>query len=886
MAGLHFHKLDLHVHTPASRCYLDKKQTAGEIVQAAQAKGLDGIAITDHNTAEWIDAMQKAASGTGLVIFPGVEISLEQGHLLAIFDPSVNQKHIENLLGAVDIQADEFGQSETVTNQSLYDVIEKIHERNGLAVLAHIDQLKGVYHDGVITKDGGKVNVPAPLSKLLNEAAYDAVEVANNTLPKGFDEAHQIQRKPAIYQASDNPDPKNPTKHSFDGLGIRYSKFKMEQMNLESLRQCFVDPETRILLMDEEVSASYPKILGMTVGDNGFLGKQKFEFHEGLNCLIGGKGVGKSLAIEFLRFGLEQSSETADIRRDHIKKLNKRLMPGNSIEVVYQLPNGTQFQITRVFEDADEKERLDIQGTTTCINLATDEAYTGDVSRTFPMLAYSQTEVIDIAEDKAAQLGLIDQFVDTRDAEQEIAQLSEKLRDNDANLDKSLQAKEKLEECEREIKTLDLKISAINEALSNPLFNQTKASEAKKEALEAQRQFAADLGEQISRWGSELEGSILPEIPEDLTDDALLKAQLKKVEQLRARFAKTIAGLASEAEKAENEISAAIEAWMPDFDKTRADYNQLLKEIGGDQEDKERERKRLDKRRNEHIKDAGQYRSQKDALQAIWDDRQRLLDRLDKVHEKIFKTRKEKYDQLTSLSESKLNLVLDHSTDRSAFEDKLVDLLKGGATAPTVSDRKRIAQNVTPRHFVELVIDRKVNDLAAEAQISESLARRVIEKLWSSDDFAEILALQHNCYPGDVPAIHYRKEGGEYAELSELSIGQKCTALLIIALCDGSMPVVIDQPEDALDIISVWEDIAKKLRRGKNSRQFILTTHNSSVAVSADSDQFIILKAGANSGRVVAAGAIDNPQVKQAVIEHMEGGPEPYRLRSQKYNLE
>jgi len=98
MAGLHFYKLDLHVHTPASRCYLDKKQTAGEIVQAALAKGLDGIAVTDHNTAEWIDIMQKAAEGTGLVIFPGVEISLGEGHLLAIFDPSVNQKHVENLL--------------------------------------------------------------------------------------------------------------------------------------------------------------------------------------------------------------------------------------------------------------------------------------------------------------------------------------------------------------------------------------------------------------------------------------------------------------------------------------------------------------------------------------------------------------------------------------------------------------------------------------------------------------------------------------------------------------------------------------------------------------------------------------------------------------------
>jgi predicted metal-dependent phosphoesterase TrpH len=80
MAGLHFRKLDLHTHTPASRCYLDKTQTAGEIIEAALAKGLNGIAVTDHNTAEWIDVMKKAAENTDMVIFPGVELSLEQGH--------------------------------------------------------------------------------------------------------------------------------------------------------------------------------------------------------------------------------------------------------------------------------------------------------------------------------------------------------------------------------------------------------------------------------------------------------------------------------------------------------------------------------------------------------------------------------------------------------------------------------------------------------------------------------------------------------------------------------------------------------------------------------------------------------------------------------------
>ena len=48
--GLNFHKIDLHVHTPASTCFPDKNITPENIVKAALSKGLSAIAITDHNT--------------------------------------------------------------------------------------------------------------------------------------------------------------------------------------------------------------------------------------------------------------------------------------------------------------------------------------------------------------------------------------------------------------------------------------------------------------------------------------------------------------------------------------------------------------------------------------------------------------------------------------------------------------------------------------------------------------------------------------------------------------------------------------------------------------------------------------------------------------------
>ena len=38
----------------------------------------------------------------------------------------------------------------------------------------------------------------------------------------------------------------------------------------------------------------------------GFLANQNICFHEGLNSIVGGKGTGKSLIIEFLRFAINQ----------------------------------------------------------------------------------------------------------------------------------------------------------------------------------------------------------------------------------------------------------------------------------------------------------------------------------------------------------------------------------------------------------------------------------------------------------------------------------------------------------------------------------------------------------------------------------------------------
>lgn len=886
MSGLHFYKLDLHVHTPASNCYLHKNQTAAQIVQAALDMGLHGIAITDHNNAAWIDEMKKAAADTGLVIFPGVEISLEHGHLVAIFDPGATQRDVEGLLGNLDLKPAEFGKSETVCTKSVYDVVDTIHSRGGLAVLAHIDQLKGIFNDYIKIKENGGINVPAPLLKIINEAQYDAVECANGKLPDGFDETHHIKRKPAFYQASDNPDLIDPKKHSAAGIGSRHSWFKLDSMDIEGLRQCFADPEVRIQLMNQHSLSGYSKIISMRVGGSGFLKNQIFEFHEGLNCLIGGKGVGKSLAIELLRFGLNQPPREENLLFDHVGKLDKQFMPDNWVELIYQTADGAQYKIRRTFTGRRGGQKsADFGSELTCENITTNEKFQGDVPRMFPILAYSQTEVIKITEDKNAQLELIDQFIDTHEMELEINAIQAKLHENDTVLCEAIQARDRLESCQREINTIVEKITSLNKLLADPIFDMMKAAETKQLSFQDRIKFIDELISRVRTFQRDLKSVESPDLPKDLSGDADLCAAQSSIDKGLPIIRQSLENVIPQLNALTEEIDETYKRWLPEFNQISSEYSELLRTLGGDRVVKNAERMKLDAQLAEYRKEEQRYLSSSKKLTELLEVRDQLLDKLERAHRGRYEIRKEKYDELTALSDNKLRLLLDFSVERSLYEKELTELIRGGTNALPSSDRYKIVENIHPRRLIQLVLKNDHVRLADESGLTELWAIRVIQKLWAGNDFARVLALQHDYFPGDMPSILFHRESGDYGELGELSVGQKCTALLIIALCDGKMPVIIDQPEDALDVISVWEDIAKKLRRGKTTRQFILTTHNSSVAVAADADQFIVLKADARVGMVVAAGAIDRPDVRQAVIDHLEGGDEPYKLRSRKYNI-
>jgi len=71
-------KIDLHVHTIYSR---DSLITRKDLTFYARKRGLNGVAITDHDR---IDGALKIAKETDFLVIPGIEVSSLNGHIIGL----------------------------------------------------------------------------------------------------------------------------------------------------------------------------------------------------------------------------------------------------------------------------------------------------------------------------------------------------------------------------------------------------------------------------------------------------------------------------------------------------------------------------------------------------------------------------------------------------------------------------------------------------------------------------------------------------------------------------------------------------------------------------------------------------------------------------------
>jgi ABC-type glutathione transport system ATPase component len=196
-------------------------------------------------------------------------------------------------------------------------------------------------------------------------------------------------------------------------------------------------------------------------------------------------------------------------------------------------------------------------------------------------------------------------------------------------------------------------------------------------------------------------------------------------------------------------------------------------------------------------------------------------------------------------------------------------------------DLNAIARAFEPDLLVETVAQDQHDQLAEKAEIRIENARKFINAV-NSHNMQDVLELQAIDLP-DHPEIKYEVEPGREKTIRELSVGQKGTVIISLALIEGQSPLVIDQPEEPLDTLSIYDQVVGTVRKQKDVRQFVFTTHNPNVAVGADAELNYVLEASADKGRVKASGGIDEIDTNKLLLVHLEGGRQAFDLRARKY---
>lgn len=236
---------DLHIHTCLSPCG-ELEMTPNKVIQTCKEKGIDIIAICDHNSAENVPWVQKAAENNHIHVLPGMEITTsEEVHLLALFDNLDNVMHLQDFLYphllpgendddlfGIQVVANEKDEVEKIVHKlliggtgiSLKQAIEKIHSLHGLAVPAHIDR--------------ESFSVLAQLGFIPDDLDADALEVSFRGKIDEILPIPGVRRFP-ILRSSDA--------HQLSAIGRITSSIFIESVSVDELKKAFMRQSGRFI---------------------------------------------------------------------------------------------------------------------------------------------------------------------------------------------------------------------------------------------------------------------------------------------------------------------------------------------------------------------------------------------------------------------------------------------------------------------------------------------------------------------------------------------------------------------------------------------------------------------------------------------------------------
>ena len=934
--GMRWLKCDLQMQTPAdARHWAGDRLEAGQEAAAAKAfaeacyeKGLDVVGITDHNflSKDFIPHLQTAFDEIDrefshkITLFPGFEFEaagVGRGvHVLCLFEPGTDLTRLDSILTECGVsypRVNAAGQLEK-SDKNLKEILRITQDKyGGIVIMPHATSNDGIFDSDSIAEwlqqdqftnpDLLAVEVPKPVQ--LMSAGYQRLLRSGDDCQPGWKRIRPI----ATLMSSDNKklvdfdEHQKPTPNS---IGYRYSWFKMSEPSIESLRQAFLDHESRIILPEDVTTDTHPAqrvrqatIKSISIKNVAFLADQQVHFSPNMNCVIGGRGSGKSTLLEYLRIilGKDKSKDLDYGTKERIKRVRDTLNePRAEVEVCWVSADGVEDRI--VWQNGSPT----VQGR----DLADPETFFNSL----PLRFYSQQQLNRLTESKTddgsvrqAQrlLELVDGF--TKNELDELADREHKLKlqiqDAFSNLRKAKTLEKDYKRLQQEHQELDRQWKARSEIQEDARQHQLLKAEARY--LEG---LAGTPGKQFTDVASLAETIAASHVAFQVTDSthaAWFRQFDDKVKAAKDSLARTIRDAVEQFEAAVEDLKTNDPAWnaiREELDQADAKFSEACAAKGLTTDDvghlQEINQSRTKKQRE--IDETG---AEIQRLKEAAGDTGLLMQQLHQIWRDQFQKRveaAERANELAVLNEGRQRFIevsakyqQDHKNFRELWQ----------SFAPS-DGRTRLGKNWESCGETLYTLFTGQEDAESPWQVLEE--RLSVEQGSTGPDFGSnsqdlFQHIQDNLERWEklrcsrvqdtVDMKLFRADGSTAGSIAEgsLSDGQRNTAALALLLAQEGGPLVIDQPEDELDSNFVFRELIPMLRKVKSKRQLIMATHNANLPVNGDAELVYAFEARDGKGEALACGGLDQASVTKAVLDIMEGTEEAFRRRREKYHF-